>query len=340
MPFNYSPAVSDQRAAIISNAAPVIAENLRRGFDSLGETLRGLKAKHDELKAKKALAEAFTAQLGGDPKAVEKMKMPQLDAFLTLAPMRIEQSRQQQQTKIMGTALQGMLNRQSPETPSGAIGTAPAAGQDMGQQFTAMISRAASAGANPDTLNTLANLGKTVSAMYSRGMTVDPATGLRMFNGRLLPASTQKLLGFGGGGSQPPTMQFTPGPGGTSFWNFGNRAGEVRPNPPATRPESFGLGPFPKGTTFSTENGIRIATTPDGSMHVLPGGGGVSPDDVRAEVDRISGGGTPGEGSSSATSESVFVKDKDGNLFTLPKAQLEDAKKQGYVQVNDEKGTE
>lgn len=297
--FYYSPSTTDQRAEIISRSTPVIAGNLAQGAQSLGQTIAGMKQKHDELKAKKALGEAFADQLGVDPKAVDKMKLPQLDAFLTLAPSRIQQKQTQQQSGIMGNALQQWSQAASTPVPAsgtdlasafmgGASGSrmpglsAPVAmagrmaqgnPPDIGASFANALASAAASGATPDTISALSNLGKTVSAMYSRGMTTDPSTGLRLFNGRVLPASTQKLLGFGAPqAGQGQDFKFTPGPGGTEFWNFDNRSGEVRPPAPTQRPPNFGLGPFPKGTTFSVTNGVRVATTPDGSMHVLPGG--------------------------------------------------------------------
>lgn len=320
--FYYSPNVRDERAEILSRAAPVIAGNLSQGMQSLGAAIGQLKQKHDELKAKKALAEAYADQMGVPSENVDKMRLPQLDAFLTLAPAKLKQAQQQQQSSILGRVLQGMYNRQSPETPSGAIGTPPAATANPSTDLYGMLGRAASAGATPDTLSALAGIAKTANAMFGRGMTVDPTTGLRLFNGKLPPVGYQKLPLFGQGAA-PPTMQFSTDPKGNEFYILGNRVGQVRTPPAGGIPPAPTMAPAPGYTWIWDGKAWREAKAGDNF-------------DVMGIDDQGNPTGSPANGGK-GTGERVMVKDKDGNLFSLPKDQLDEAKKQGYT---EEKGTQ
>lgn len=281
--FDYNPGTSDQRADIIMHAGDVISRNISQAGASLGQAIGEAADRHKALKAKKALAEIYAEQLGGDSKSVDKMKLPQLDAFLMTAPDAINQRRQGQQSKILGDALSNFAGATTPKAninlppmgstfagmmgnPAGTIGkpTMP----DRSAALASALAGALKGGATPDTVNTLDSLAKTL--MSGGGASVDPSTGLLLWGDKPLPASTQKYLG-GGQGTDRPTFNFTPGPGGTSFWNFGNRGGEVRPPTPTSRPESLGLGPYPADAT--PPEGARVVKMKDGTFYIVPGGG-------------------------------------------------------------------
>ena len=81
---------------------------------------------------------------------------------------------------------------------------------------------------------------------------------------------------------------------------------------------------FPEGTTFKEQNGNTIAVHPDGRTMYL---GKTS---AAAALNNLLGG--AGTNTPTATAERVTVS-KGGKWFTVPKAQLGQALKQGYTQV-------